>query len=289
METNSAATVSTASSIDRVAVRIPDFCPADPEMWFCMIERSFEASGVSVEKTKFGYILGALDPRYAAEVRDIIVDPPDSEPYQKLKSELIRRLSSSQEQKTRRLLELEEMGDRKPSQFLRHLRGLAGNAVSDAVLRTLWMGRLPTSMQVILATQKDVELNLVADLADAIADTLSPRTMIAEAAPSSNKSNQDRQDLEALINTKMAQLTVSLRQEILAMRQEFGNDERFSRRSGNRRSGSNMRSRSRSAARRRHDSAGLCWYHNRFGNKANKCIQPCTWSGPAVGNDQGSR
>ncbi|XP_078043788.1 uncharacterized protein LOC144473621 [Augochlora pura] len=146
------------------------------------VERSFEASGITTEATKFGYVLGTLNPVYAAEVRDVIMNPPNTGQYQRLKTELIRRLISSQEQKTRRLLESEEMGDRKPSQFLRHLRGLAGNNVSDSILRTLWMSRLPSGMQVILATQKDTEMDKVVDLADAIAETMGPRIQVAEAS-----------------------------------------------------------------------------------------------------------
>ncbi|GLV45501.1 hypothetical protein CBL_21494, partial [Carabus blaptoides fortunei] len=53
--------------IVRVSVRIPDFCPTDPEMWFRMVERSFDASGITSETTKFGYLMSALDPRYALE------------------------------------------------------------------------------------------------------------------------------------------------------------------------------------------------------------------------------
>ncbi|KZC14908.1 hypothetical protein WN55_07939 [Dufourea novaeangliae] len=86
-----------APTINRVGVRIPDFSPTDPGLWFGMVERSFDASGVTTEATKFGYVLGALGPQYAAEVRDIIMAPP-AEPYTKLKTELIKRLSSSQEQ-----------------------------------------------------------------------------------------------------------------------------------------------------------------------------------------------
>jgi hypothetical protein len=137
-ENTTAPTEQAASQISRVAVRIPPFCQEDPEMWFCMAERSFEASGIKTDTTKFGYILGALEPRYAAEVREIILNPPEEGAYQLLRSELTRRLSSTQEQKTRRLLEHEEIGDRKPSQFLRHLRTLAGTAMSDEILRTLW-------------------------------------------------------------------------------------------------------------------------------------------------------
>ncbi|XP_017797009.1 PREDICTED: uncharacterized protein LOC108570046 [Habropoda laboriosa] len=246
-----------------------------------MAERSFQASGITSDDTKYGYILGALNPQYAAEVRDIIMDPPASGPYQKLKTELIRRLSSSQEQRTRRLLEHEEMGDRKPAQFLRHLRRLAGKTVTDSVLRTLWLGRLPTNIQVILATQKDVDLDKVAELADAVAETVTHRVQIAETTPVAGH------DFEALLNGKMAQLAVSLRQEISAIREELISERRPSRHDGNFRPRSPSQVRSRSDSRnRRHGKRGVCWYHWAFDADAQKCVQPCTWSN--AGNERGS-
>ncbi|CAK9819243.1 SGCZ [Anthophora plagiata] len=240
---NTNATTGVPAAVDRVAVRIPEFCPGDPEMWFSMIERSFEASGVMSENTKFGYVLGALNTRYAAEVRDIIMNPPASEPYTKLKIEFIRRLSVSQEQKTRRLLEHEEIGDRKPSQFLRHLRELAGTAIPDNVLRTLWMGRLPGNMQVILTTQRDTELDKVAELADAIAETMTPRSHIAEAAITGPNTHRQPppSDWEAALNIKMAQMALSLRQEISAIRESLFNDGPPSRRRWTHRRRSNSR------------------------------------------------
>ncbi|XP_076246237.1 uncharacterized protein LOC143186447 [Calliopsis andreniformis] len=285
-----------STTVARVSVRIPEFCATDPEMWFAMVERSFEASGVTTEGTKFGYVLGALSPVYAAEVRDIIMNPPTAGPYQKLKAELIRRLSSTQEQKTRRLLESEEIGDRKPSQFLRHLRGLAGTTVSDSVLRTLWMGRLPTNMQIILATQKDVDLVKVADLADAIAETTGPRVHIAESAapvgaPKATGQHNVTQDLEALLNLKMAQLAVSFRQEIAAMRQELLSEGRSSRfeRTYRQRSPSRQRTRQRSVSRRRaEERQGRCFYHWRWGAGAHRCVPPCNWNDTA-GNESGGR
>ena len=66
----------------------------------------------------------------------------------------------------RRLLEREELGDRKPSCFLRHLRGLAGPVVPDDVLRPLWLGRLPVETQKILASQTSSTLDNLASLAD---------------------------------------------------------------------------------------------------------------------------
>lgn len=53
--------------IEHVAVKIPSFVPADPEIWFSVFEQNFQVSGVTTDDTKFGHVLGSLHPR-AAEV-----------------------------------------------------------------------------------------------------------------------------------------------------------------------------------------------------------------------------
>ena len=53
----------------------------------------------------------------------------------------------------RQLLMHEEMGDRRPTQFLCHLRTIAGPSVPPDFLRTLWINRLPPNVQAIIATQ----------------------------------------------------------------------------------------------------------------------------------------
>jgi hypothetical protein len=100
-------------------------------VWFAQAEEQFFLAGVNSEKTKFFYVISQLDHRYAAEVEDIITSPPERDPYTTLRAKLVRRLSPSREQRIRQLLTLEEIGDRKPSQFLRHLRGLAPDVPED--------------------------------------------------------------------------------------------------------------------------------------------------------------
>lgn len=85
-----------------------------------------------------------------------------------MKTELIKRLSASQELKVKQSLMHEELGDRKPSQFLRHLSNLAGSSVPDDFVKTLWSSRLPSNIQTILASQSDLPLDKLADLADKI-------------------------------------------------------------------------------------------------------------------------
>jgi hypothetical protein len=124
------------AEISRVDVRLPPFWPERPAVWFAQAEAQFSLAGVNSEKTKFYYVISQLDHRYATEVEDIITSPPEKDPYTMLKAELVTRLSLSREQRIHQLLTLEEMGNRKPSQFLRHLRRLAPD-VPDYFLRNI--------------------------------------------------------------------------------------------------------------------------------------------------------
>jgi len=265
---------SSAAAIDRVAIKIPPFWAHDPELWFRQVESQFALSGITSDDTKFYYVTGNLEARYAADVRDILLDPPATERYQLLKTELIRRLGTSQEKKSRQLLEHEEIGDRKPSQFLRHLRGLAGTAVPDELLKTIWLGRLPASMQAILVTQAEAGLDKMAELA--VSDALPERRHVTAVSADSFEPMLER--LTIHMTAKMGELVNGLRQEIAAV------DDRVSARgsrSRERRSPSRQRARSRG-----HGKDGICWYHWRFGADATRCEPPCNFHS---GNDQGGR
>ncbi|XP_028136925.1 uncharacterized protein LOC114331531 [Diabrotica virgifera virgifera] len=136
---------------------------------------------ITSDATKFNYIVANLETVYISEVRDIIVSPPATERYVKLKSELIKRLSESQQQTIKRLLEHEELGDRQPSQFL-HLQSLAGTTVPDNIVRSLRLGRLPSSTQAILATQAKASLDAVAELANTISESIAPSVHMSEVS-----------------------------------------------------------------------------------------------------------
>ncbi|CAK9832697.1 hypothetical protein ANTRET_LOCUS9489 [Anthophora retusa] len=265
----SSLTSATVAPTERVSIRIPEFTPDDPELWFCILERNLVAAGITLDGVKASYVTGALGPRYIAEVRDILLNPPDTGLYDKLKTELIRRLSVTQEQKAQRLLEHEEIGDRRPSQFLRHLRALAGTCVSEPLLRTLWLGRLPSSIQAILATQQDTALDKVAELADAITDTMPGRPAIAETTRPVSATPSTPTDL---LTDRMMQMLIAMQEQTETMKAQIAE----------------LRS-SRSDSRRRdHSASGMCWYHAKFGRNAHRCIQPCTFS-PAAGNATSSR
>jgi hypothetical protein len=61
-----------------------------------------------------------------------------------MKTELVKRLCPSRDQRTCQLFTLEEMDDQKPSQFLRHIRSLVPD-IPDNYIRILRTSYLPTA------------------------------------------------------------------------------------------------------------------------------------------------
>jgi hypothetical protein len=275
-EEDSRVRVSTApsgSDIYRVGIRVAPFWPDKPAIWFAQLEGQFVISNITADTTKFYYVISQLDNQFAAEVEDIIVSPPASNKYEKLKSELIKRLSASKEKKVKQLLMHEELGDRKPSQFLRHLQNLAGPGVPEDFVKTIWTSRLPHSMQQIIASQTTSPLEVLADLADRIQDIAPPTPVVASTSAVS------------AVNTSSALEEMAKQIAELTRQVNYLSTERSRSRSQARR---NYRGRSTSVHRSdsRYRKQPLCWYHAKFGSKANKCVSPCDFRSE---NTKGSR
>lgn len=261
-----------SSSIFKVGVRVPPFWPEEPELWFAQIEGQFELSGISVDSTKFNYIISQLDPQHAREVKDIIIKPPATGRYEKLKSELIKRLTASQEKKVKQLLIHEELGDRKPSQFLRHLLGLAEPQVPEDFVRSIWMSRLPYNIQTVLASQATASLDVLSDLADRIQDIAPVGPQVCAVIPAGPTPSSS---LDAI-----ASEIAELRRQVDALTVDRNRRSRSRTRQGNRDRSASIRSQS---SYRRYP---MCWYHHTFGSNASRCSKPCDWEAE---NTKGSR
>ena len=104
-----------------VSLKLPDFWPSDPELWFAPAEALFEAQNNTQDMTKFGHVVPVLPAQYASEVRDITLRPPEA-PYTALKTEFQQRVSPSKRQRLQQHLHVEALGDRKPLQLLRQMQ-----------------------------------------------------------------------------------------------------------------------------------------------------------------------
>ena len=247
-------------TVGAVSIKLPPFWPADPEVWFAQVEAQFTTKGITSQRTKFDYIISSLSPEFATEVRDLLLKPPDTDPYNTLKTQLIKRTAASTQRKLQQLISGEELGDRKPTQLLRRMQQLLGDqlgatADSNTFLRELFLQRLPSNVRMVLASADPAtELEKLADLADKVMEVA---TQTIAAVSDDSEVKKLRQEVAHL-----TELVTSL----------------------NTHTGHRSRSRSRSTPRHPDSPApllppqeSLCWYHSTFGEGARKCRKPCAW------------
>jgi hypothetical protein len=251
---------SVPAEISRVAVRLPPLWAKRPAVWFAQAEVHFTLAGINSERTKFYYVISQLDNRYATEVEDIITSPTEKDPYATLKAELVTHLSPSREQRIHRLLTLEEIGDRKLSQFLRHLRSLAPDAPDD-FLSSIWSSRLPTNVQAILAGQHEDSLDATARSADRILQVASHSALASVGSNPPPKRGVLLQQIE-----DFSHQVAALSTELTHLR-DSSKDPRTSSRT--RRSGNRSPSRNDS-------TPNTCWYHRGFGPERKSVPLPAT-------------
>lgn len=251
-------------------VRLPPFWAHDPLLWFVQVDNFFHMRHITSETTKYQHVVESLPPSAASEVRDILLAPPPDRPYSVLRDALVKRLMSSQERRLQQVLSSEELGDRRPTQFLRHLQYLLGDkaaSMDPAILKEIFLQRLPSHVRVALAASSALPLSELAELADRVLDIGLPTVA---AVPSCNRAE----------DTEMGQL----RQEVSRLTELVSHlsDRYPSRRqaSPSRRTPSPARRR-QSPPRFRRDASPTsthCWYHQTFRHRARRCQQPCTWA-----------
>ena len=253
---------SPSPAVSALSVKIPPFWPADPQLWFAQVEAQFTTRGISSQRTKFDHVVASLSPEFATEIRDLILKPPDTDPYDKLKEQLVTRTTASQQKRLQQLIHLEELGDRTPSQLLRRMTQLLGDQAtvdsSQFFLKELFLQRLPAHVCMVLASKESDSLEDLATLADRVMEVATPQLSTIDTSSLSTEVEQLRAEV-ATLKTHF---------------KSFSPPPTFPR-SSKRRSPSPARPRD-----------GLCWYHARFAEKARKCQQPCSWQS---GNGQAGR
>ena len=138
-----------------VSVKLPEFWRSAPVAWFAAVEAQFDVKHITVDQTKYNYVLAALGMDAAAQVTALIRSPPSSGKYEALKAELLAIYEPPPAKKHHLLLNLDGLGDRKPSELIRYMRDLyEGDADPAGLLfRALFLQQLPADVRAILAGQ----------------------------------------------------------------------------------------------------------------------------------------
>ncbi|CAH8534148.1 unnamed protein product [Dicrocoelium dendriticum] len=184
--------------------------------------------------------------------------------YETLKQDIIQRIMPSDKFRLQQLFSDLQLRDRMPSALLREMQQLIGMSNIDVrILRELWMQSPPKRIQAILAVASDLPITALADLADRVFERPQPKTetkapkQLCSGATTTTGATSPPSALDAL-SLQLASLQRQI--EELTLNRKHRN-----------RSGSSL-------FRTKPDFKGYCFYHSRFGTKARKCVQPCSYS-----------
>ena len=113
-----------ANEVHAVSVKLPEFWMKSPEVWFARVESQFGTKGITQDQTKYDHVVSALDINTADEVQSVLLNPPAMNKYDTLKRALIKTFGKSQAQKDAELLNLNGLGDRRPTALMRKINAL---------------------------------------------------------------------------------------------------------------------------------------------------------------------
>lgn len=250
--------------VARVSLKVPPFWKPDPRIWFLQLEAQFRNANITADQTRYDYVVSSIEAEILSQVSDILVNPPKDDKYIVIKNRLISVFADTETQKTQKLLTELELGDRKPSQLLCEMRNLAGDKVSGAFLKTLWLQRLPVNMRSILSVSCD-DLSKLATMADQIWELNPVTPQIASVTPYSITPNA----IESM-QRQIAELSLQISQ--LNRKRDFSPYRR-------------NRSISRNRSYTNNRDSDICYYHKRFGVNAFKCAPPCKFSNKSQENE----
>jgi len=183
-----------------ISVKPPTFWTDRPVLWFAKLEAQFDIAGITVQKTKFNYVLQGLDNATIQEVATVAEAPQTNREYDSIKAALLEAFDQSQEAKDKALFALNGLGDRKPSSMLRHIRSLSTDL--DTFVKAFFLAQLPVEVRSVLAAQRFTTVEEMAKAADRIVETRELSGCVAAVATPTMDTSTNPGAVAAVAKTK---------------------------------------------------------------------------------------
>ena len=228
----------------------------DANEWFIQVEAIFRMLRITSQRRKFASVMQRLPADIIPKISDMLIDIPEEDPYDYLKNLVIKRTGRSEEDRIEDTLRNVTMGDKTPTQLLQFLKRQLGTNVSEKILRSLWLERLPRCVKQIIAPMtRTADLSDLAESADLV---------FAQADLGVHAVRTPEPEPQGALQKTLADLQRQIEEiQVTLKRQERD------------RTPSRVRNREQSRNRVQQQESDLCWYHLNFGNNAKKCRAPC--------------
>ncbi|XP_061397894.1 uncharacterized protein LOC133333600 [Musca vetustissima] len=243
---------SNASNVSAIYARLPfpEMCYTNVEAWFVSMEFWFSASGITSDKQKAATVLAALKPV------EVITSMPASDRFEYIKRKIIDHLADSEQRRLNRLLSEMPLGDKKPSELFFEMKRVAGNSIGETALKGLWIKRLPTFAQPVVAASNGAATEFT-KIADSIVDAVSPSQVC--------KVSKDHASDISELRTAIMDLSRKFQQFTIRSRSRSRTHNTARHRSQHRQASPDGET----------SNLDECWYHKKYGRNARRCRSPC--------------
>ena len=170
--------------------KLPSFYTRSPALWFARAESEFRTChpAITQERTKFDWVVKALDEDTALRVVDLLEHPSENTLYSDLKTRLLGIFALSDREKASRVLDYPELGDTPAAKMVEDSLRWLGEEGRDLLLKELLFRRLPENIRVVLENDPTKDLRELAKRADRLRST-TPST-IAATKPTAGRKPQ---------------------------------------------------------------------------------------------------
>nr|XP_039251122.1 uncharacterized protein LOC120328659 [Styela clava] len=158
---------------DRDNIKIPQFWVHSPLLWIRCVESAFSRADITSETRMFDEVLAVLDSSIIEKIGADLLDISATNPYTELREALVKNYAPTEDQMISSFLNSGDLGDQLPSDLLKKLKLLInpdhrGDPFARALLKKLFLEKLPKAMQSILVASDDDSLEELAEKADKI-------------------------------------------------------------------------------------------------------------------------
>jgi hypothetical protein len=262
------------------SLRLPPFWVEASASWFALAESKFRLRGVTDELMKFDWLVTSLPRESVRQVIDLVESPPDRFPYTVLKARLMSAHQLTDYQKIEKLLHMEPLGARKPSELLAAMLELSPRGQEGNIYFThLFLRLLPRELRIMLGEDDHQDPRPLAEKADKLW-AIHGRGQTAAAVAAVNLMGEELEFGEPapVAAVRPFQGRGGQRGKGPAGRGRGGAASTPSPGPSSPSSGATAPSASAPMALAKL-SSGLCRFHWKFGDQAFSCLQPCKWQG----------
>ena len=278
------------SEANAVATRLPEFSQHEPLTWFRRAETRFRLRGIKQATTRADYVLEALPETIFRRIGPWLDQQPDEIPYDDLKKHLLKEFSPTTSERARRLLLMpsQPIGDRKPSQLWDEICMLSRLPETDEdsknkevdLKKEIWLQTLSSCVRVLLHNTDEKSKHYIGRRDYDVTECCLPRYLpmsTSRCLPPDVMYVRRTPDVTPVRRTpdvtpvrRTPDVTPVRRTPDVMPRPAETTDDVVPVQRANWHANHNQ-------FHATLESNGLCSYHNKFGNRARKCISGCRW------------